>query len=143
MQDSPALQPTPTTKTGRKNNPEKTRQAILAAAVAEFADLGLTGARVDAIAERTHTSKRMIYYYFGSKEELYLAVLEKLYSNVRATEAELPLDSLPPLDAIRRLTEFTFEHHRSHDDFIRLVSIENIHRGHHLARSATISSLNL
>ncbi|MDT3722108.1 TetR family transcriptional regulator [Pseudomonas oryzihabitans] len=145
MQDSPAVEPTPSTpsKTGRKNNPEKTRQAILAAAVAEFADLGLTGARVDAIAERTHTSKRMIYYYFGSKEGLYLAVLEKLYSNVRATEAQLPLDSLPPLEAIRRLTEFTFEHHRSHDDFIRLVSIENIHRGHHLARSETISSLNL
>ena len=140
MQDTPAL--APTLRTPRKNNPEKTRQAILAAAVAEFADLGLSGARVDAIAERTHTSKRMIYYYFGSKEQLYLTVLEKLYSDVRGNEAELPLDRLPPLEAIRTLAEFLFEHHRSHDDFNRVVSIENIHRGRHLAQSETISSLN-
>ncbi|MBB2898453.1 TetR/AcrR family transcriptional regulator [Pseudomonas sp. AS2.8] len=140
MQDTPAL--APTLRTPRKNNPEKTRQAILAAAVAEFADLGLSGARVDAIAERTHTSKRMIYYYFGSKEQLYLTVLEKLYSDVRGNEAELPLDRLPPLEAIRTLAEFLFEHHRSHDDFIRVVSIENIHRGRHLAQSETIASLN-
>jgi AcrR family transcriptional regulator len=111
----------------RKNNPEKTRQDILLAAVAEFAEHGLSGARVDAIAERTNVSKRMIYYYFTSKEQLYLAVLEKLYGDIRATEASLKLDQLDPEAALRRMVEFTFEHHDSNVDFIRLVSIENIH----------------
>ncbi|MEE4463162.1 TetR/AcrR family transcriptional regulator, partial [Azotobacter chroococcum] len=83
----PAVRPRPP----RKNNPEKTRQDILLAAIHEFAEQGLSGARVDAIAERTSTSKRMIYYYFGSKEQLYLAVLEKLYGDIRATEATLRL----------------------------------------------------
>lgn len=126
----------------RKNNPEKTRQEILLAAVAEFAEQGLSGARVDAIAERTRTSKRMIYYYFGSKEQLYLAVLEKLYGDIRATEEELKLDELEPDDAIRRLVEFTFEHHNRNVDFIRVVSIENIHKGTHIAKSHVIAALN-
>lgn len=126
----------------RKNNPEKTRQEILLAAVAEFAEQGLSGARVDAIAERTRTSKRMIYYYFGSKEQLYLAVLEKLYGDIRATESELKLDELSPVEAIRRLVEFTFEHHHRNVDFIRVVSIENIHKGAHIAKSHAIAALN-
>ena len=126
----------------RKNNPERTRQDILDAAIAEFAEHGLSGARVDAIAERTHVSKRMIYYYFGSKEQLYLAVLEKLYGDIRTTEAALRLDELDPETAIRRMVEFTFEHHEGNDDFIRLVSIENIHHGVHLAESQVIRSMN-
>ena len=126
----------------RKNNPEKTRQDILDAAVAEFSAHGLSGARVDAIAERTNVSKRMIYYYFNSKEQLYLAVLEKLYGDIRTTEAALKLDELDPEAAIRRLVEFTFEHHDSNVDFIRLVSIENIHHGAHLAESQVIRSMN-
>jgi AcrR family transcriptional regulator len=70
----------------RKNNPEKTRENILQEAIVEFVQQGLSGARVDAIAERIHTSKRMIYYYFGSKEQLYVEVLEKLYGDIRSTE---------------------------------------------------------
>jgi AcrR family transcriptional regulator len=132
----------PATRQPRKNNPEKTRQEILLAAVAEFAAQGLSGARVDAIAERTRTSKRMIYYYFGSKEQLYLAVLEKLYGDIRATEEELKLDELGPEEAIRRLVEFTFEHHNRNVDFIRVVSIENIHKGAHIAKSHAIAALN-
>lgn len=85
--------------------------------------------------------KRMIYYYFTSKEQLYLAVLEKLYGDIRATEAALKLDQLDPEAAIRCLVEFTFEHHDSNVDFIRLVSIENIHHGVHLAQSQVIRSL--
>ncbi|MNE38754.1 HTH-type transcriptional repressor NicS [compost metagenome] len=143
---SPAL-PQPPAKPSqarqpRKNNPEKTRQDILLAAVAEFAEHGLSGARVDAIAERTNVSKRMIYYYFTSKEQLYLAVLEKLYGDIRATEAALKLDQLDPEAALRRMVEFTFEHHDSNVDFIRLVSIENIHNAAHLAQSQVIRSLN-
>lgn len=127
---------------GRKNNPEKTRESILQAAVDEFVRHGLSGARVDAIAERTHTSKRMIYYYFASKEQLYLAVLEKLYGDIRNTEGKLHLGELGPLEAIRRLIEFTFDHHDRNVDFVRIVSIENIHHGEHIARSEVIPTLN-
>ncbi|EPN65392.1 TetR family transcriptional regulator, partial [Pseudomonas syringae pv. actinidiae ICMP 19096] len=102
-----AVEPVATVPRGRKNNPEKTREDILKAAVAH----GLTGARVDAIAERTKTSKRMIYYYFGSKEQLYVEVLEKLYGAIRNTESELNLGELEPVEAIHRVVEFTFDHH--------------------------------
>lgn len=138
----PSSQHQPATAASRKHNPEKARKEILDAAVAEFSEHGLSGARVDAIAERSGLSKRMIYYYFGSKEQLYLAVLEQLYSDIRTTESGLHLDELPPQEALRRLVEFTFEHHDSKVDFIRLVSIENIHHAVHLAESEVIRSMN-
>lgn len=141
MSDSAASLVEPAAK-GRKNNPEKTRESILQAAVDEFVRHGLSGARVDAIAERTHTSKRMIYYYFASKEQLYLAVLEKLYGDIRNTEGKLHLGELGPLEAIRRLIEFTFDHHDRNVDFVRIVSIENIHHGAHIGRSEVIPTLN-
>ncbi|OWJ68853.1 TetR family transcriptional regulator [Inquilinus limosus] len=130
-------------KTSRKNDPERTREDILEVATEEFAAHGLSGARVDAIAERTRTSKRMIYYYFGGKEGLYHAVLEKAYADIRTAEAELHLEGLPPEEAMRRLAEFTFDYDEAHPDFIRLVSIENIHRAEHLAHTASIRSTNL
>ncbi|MCW3474506.1 TetR family transcriptional regulator [Limobrevibacterium gyesilva] len=129
-------------KPARKPDPERTKQDILAVARAEFVEHGLSGARVDAIAARTRTTKRMIYYYFGSKEGLYLAVLEQAYADIRAIEQTLDLKSLPPAQAIRRMVEFTFDYQESHPDFIRLVSIENIHHGKHLARSDSIRQLN-
>ena len=88
----------------------------------EFADRGFAGARVDEIAERTRTTKRMIYYYFGSKEQLFVAVLERAYAEIRAAEQTIDVDHLDPVAAIRRLAELTFDHHESHPDFIRLVS---------------------
>ena len=126
----------------RKNNPEKTRDGILQAAVAEFVAQGLSGARVDAIAERTQTSKRMIYYYFNSKEQLYTEVLEKLYGDIRHTESGLKLDVLAPMEAIRRLVEFTFDHHDRNVDFVRIVCIENIHNGENVKQSPTIRALS-
>ncbi len=126
----------------RRPDAERTRQAILAAALEEFAAHGLSGARVDAIAARTSTVKRMIYYYFGSKEGLYLAVLEGAYAAIRRDEQALGLDWLPPLEAIRRLVEFTFDYEEAHPEFIRLVSIENIHNGRHIAESKTIQAVN-
>lgn len=117
---------------GWKQDPAAVRADILAAARAAFAARGLAGTRVQDIADRTQTSKRMIFYYFGDKEGLYRAVLEEAYRGVRAREAALNLGDLPPLEALRRLVEFTFDHHRDHPDFIRLVMIENIHRGRHL-----------
>jgi AcrR family transcriptional regulator len=127
----------------RTNDPERTRAQILKAAADEFAEYGLDGARIDAIAAATATSKRMIYYYFGSKEGLYIAVLEAAYAAVRAKEAELHLDALDPVTALRRLVEFTFDHHQSHEPYIRLVMNENIQRGRYLAQSRTIRSMNV
>ena len=126
----------------RKNNPEKTRENILLAAVEEFVQEGLSGARVDAIAERTATSKRMIYYYFGSKEQLYTEVLTKLYGDIRGTERKLDLASVPPALAIRRLVEFTFDHHDRNVDFVRIVSIENIHYGEYVKQSPAIRQMS-
>lgn len=131
-----------TARKPRKNDPDKTREDILQAAITEFVQQGLSGARVDAIAERTRTSKRMIYYYFGSKEQLYLKVLEKLYGDIRQTEAQLNLAALDPIQAICRVVEFTFDHHEQNQDFVRIVSIENIHYGAHVKNSTMIRSLS-
>jgi AcrR family transcriptional regulator len=120
---------------------DRTRAEILAVATREFADKGYAGARVDEIAARTRTTKRMLYYYFGSKEQLYLAVLEAAYAVIRGVEQQLDVEHLDPVQAIRQLAELTFDHHESHPDFIRLVSIENIHHGQHIARSTTLPGL--
>jgi AcrR family transcriptional regulator len=128
---------------GRVNDPEGTKRNIIEVATREFAENGLSGARIDEIAAKTKSSKRMIYYYFGSKEGLYLRVLENAYSKVRATEATLQLEHLPPREALEKLVRFTFDHHNDNEDFIRLVMIENIHHGEYLARSTVIQELNV
>ena len=116
---------------------------ILAVATREFAEKGLAGARIDVITEAMRTSKRMIYYYFGSKEGLYVRVLEEAYRRIRAIEADLQLDDLPPEDALRKLVGFTVDYQRANPDFIRLVMNENIHRGEYLAQSQAIQGLNV
>ena len=127
----------------RTQDPEGTKQDILAIASEEFAANGLAGARIDEIAARTKSSKRMIYYYFGDKEGLYLSALERAYRQVREGEARLDVEGLPPVDALARLVGFTFDHHHQHEFFIRMVMIENIHRGEYLERSRTIRQLNV
>jgi AcrR family transcriptional regulator len=117
----------------RRRDSERTRTEILEVATREFAERGFAGARVDEIADQTRTTKRMIYYYFGSKEQLFVAVLERAYATIRAAEQTIDVDHLDPVAAIRRLAELTFDHHESHPEFIRLVSIENIHRAEHIA----------
>lgn len=124
-------------------DPEGVRRSILTAARQEFVENGLSGARVDEIAARTAASKRMIYYYFGDKEGLYRAVLEEMYERIRGLERSLDLVRLPPVEAISRLAGFTFDYHAENPDFVRLVMVENIHHGRHLASSARIGSLNL
>ena len=127
----------------RTNDPVRTMAGILEVATAEFAAKGLSGARIDAIADATQTSKRMIYYYFGSKEGLYVAVLEEAYRRMRQIESELHLEDLTPEAALRRLVEFTFDHHSSNPDYIRLVMTENMERGEYLAQSKSIQELNV
>lgn len=129
-------------KSGRQHDPEGTQRNIIEVAMREFADRGLSGARIDEIAAKTAASKRMIYYYFTDKDGLYLRCLEEAYRVVRSGEVELDLDHLNPMDALRQLVEFTFDHHREHEDFIRMVMIENIHHGAYLERSGTIQELN-
>ena len=116
---------------------------IIEIATREFADKGFAGARIDDIAEATRTSKRMIYYYFGSKEGLYIRVLEEAYRRIREIEAQLHLDDLSPEGALRKLVGFTVDYQRDNPDFIRLVATENIHRGEYLAQSKVIQDLNV
>ncbi len=127
----------------RTNDPARTMADIIEVATREFAEKGLAGARIDVIAEAMRTSKRMIYYYFGSKEGLYIAVLEEAYRRMRAIEAELHLEDLPPEDALRKLVGHTVDYQLAHPEFIRLVMTENIHRGEYLARSQAIHQLNV
>jgi AcrR family transcriptional regulator len=132
----------PTTTPERRRDAQRTRSDILEVARHEFAERGYTGARVDEIAGRTSTTKRMIYYYFGGKEQLFEAVLEQAYSEIRAAEQELQLDHLDPVTAIRCLAETTFDHNETHPDFVKLVRVENIHHAEHISRSAAIVNVN-
>jgi AcrR family transcriptional regulator len=126
-----------------RRDPEATRRNILEMATEEFADKGFSGARVDDIAARTNTSKRMIYYYFRDKEGLFVAVLEQAYGRIRQIEATLKLDHLEPESALRTLVGFTFDYQNANEPFIRLVMVENIHKGVHLAGSGNIEELNV
>lgn len=126
----------------RQNDPEETRQNILEVAAREFADKGLAGARIDEIAEKTASSKRMIYYYFGGKEELYRAVLAQSYSRIRAREAETDFESLPADAALRAHVEHTFDYHAEHPEFVRLVMNENIHHGEHIGHIEDLKERN-
>ncbi len=125
-----------------KRDPEGVRRDILSVAMEEFSQNGLSGARIDEIAARTRTSKRMIYYYFTDKESLYQHVLEEAYAKVRGGESDLGLDELEPVAALEKLCRFTFDHHRRNPAFIRMVMIENIHHGRHMQSSGTIRELN-
>jgi AcrR family transcriptional regulator len=125
----------------RQRDAERTRNEILEVATREFAANGYAGARVDDMAARMRTTKRMIYYYFGGKEQLYIAVLERAYAAIRRAEREVDVAGLDAAAAVRRIAELTFDHHESHPDFIRLVSIENIHHAEHMARSQAIADL--
>ena len=127
----------------RTNDPARTMADIVQVATQEFADKGLAGARIDAIAAATRTSKRMIYYYFTSKEGLYVAVLEEAYRRIRQIETTLHLADLPPEQALRTLVGFTHDYQLANPDFIRLVMNENMHRGEFLARSSAIQQLNV
>lgn len=116
------------------------RANILAIATEEFAKKGLSGSRVDEIAERTHTVKRMIYYYFGSKDGLYRAVLERAYEDIRSLEVSLDLEAMAPDEALRALVRATFDYHNKHPDFVRLVMNENIHHGDHIGHLSIIKA---
>ena len=126
----------------RLRDADKSQQAILSAALDEFARHGLAGARMDRIAEQAEVNKRLIYYYFTSKDDLFLAVLENAYLNIREAEKRLHLRDLSPPQAIRRLTEFTWDYYIAHPEFMTLLNSENLHQGRHLAKSQRVRELN-
>ena len=122
--------------------PERNRASIVAEAIDEFAARGFKGASMDAIAARTRTTRALINYYFGSKEKLYIAVLEQLYSEIRDAEGRLDLEHLTPVEAVRRIVEFTYNYYLAHEGFVRLVVAENQAQGRHLKKSRTMRTLN-
>jgi AcrR family transcriptional regulator len=135
------------TATRVETTPERVRDAtrtkgeILDVATAEFAAHGYNGARVDEIAALTRTTKRMIYYHFGGKKQLYIAVLERAYARIRSAEQHVNVDHMDPVTAVRRIAEVTFDHHEAHPEFIRLVSIENVHNAEHVKELTTMVDL--
>jgi len=126
----------------RIKDADATRTNILDEALREFSDSGYSGARVDTIADRTRTSKRMLYYYYGSKEGLYLEVLKECYGRIRGLEAAFHLENLPPMLALRKLVELTVDYQATHSDFIRIIMTENIHRGEHIVQIPELKAVN-
>jgi AcrR family transcriptional regulator len=126
----------------RPRDADRTRAQILRAAMAEFAGHGFGGARMEAIAERSAVNKKLIYYYFAGKDELFLAVLEHTYADIRAAERELHIEQSDPLEAIRALVGFTWRYYLAHPEFLALLNSENMHRAGHLKRSRRIREMN-
>ena len=122
--------------------PGENRSRIIAAAIEEFAARGFKGSSMDAIAARTDTTRALINYYFGSKEKLYIRVLEQVYQEIRDSETRLNLDDLPAMEALRRIVEFTFNYYVEHVNFVRLVVAENQAKGVHLRKSKVMRTLN-
>jgi len=125
--------------TKRKNDPEGLKKRIIAGALKTFAEFGMQGARLEQIAEHAQTTKRMVVYHFGSKEQLYIEVLEQVYQQIRAHETDLNLAAMTPELAMTRLVEASFDYHVAHPDFMRLVCSENLLRGRYITQ---IKALN-
>src|SRR6185503_5815955 len=122
--------------------PAANRARIVQAAIEEFAARGFKGASMDAIAARTDTTRALINYYFGAKQGLYIAVLERVYGEIREAESQLDLEHLEPEAAIRRIVEFTYHYYLEHEGFVRIVVAENQARGRHLKKSRAMRTLN-
>jgi AcrR family transcriptional regulator len=123
-------------------NPERTRAAILDAARREVASKGLAGARVDVVARRAGTNKRMIYHYFGDKDALYLAVLEDAYQHIRHAERRLDLARKPPEEGLRELALFTWHYFLDHPEFLSILSTENLNQARYLRQSKTVAEMH-
>jgi AcrR family transcriptional regulator len=132
---APAAEPRP-------RDADRSQKDILDAALVEFAAHGLAGARMDRIAEGAGVNKRLIYYYFESKESLFLAVLERAYEGIRTQERALELSQVEPIEAIRRLIAFTWNYYLAHPEFLTLLNSENLHRARHLRRSTKMRSMH-
>lgn len=143
MTDMTATSPARSTRGRRARDSALTKESILRAATFEFCRNGLGGARVEAIAHRAKANMRLLYAYFGDKSGLYLAVLEHVYSEIRAAEQALNLDGLEPVAAMRGLINFTFDFFEGHQNYIALINNENLQRARYLRKSRKIADLTL
>jgi AcrR family transcriptional regulator len=114
---------------------QATRDSILRAATKVFAKHGYDGGRVEQISKAAKSYDRMIYYYFGSKEELFIAVLEETYRRFNEAESALVLDAERPLESLKAVIRFMWDYYRGNPEFITLLNAENLHRGKHIAKS--------
>jgi AcrR family transcriptional regulator len=129
-------------KKGKPRDAERTRKEILASAKSLFASKGLGGTRLDQVAEQAGVDKRLVYYYFKNKETLFQTVLEEAYADIRAAEAELHLLELEPIQAIRKLIQFTWSYYLENPEFMRLINSENLHGAVHLRESTQLKVVN-
>jgi AcrR family transcriptional regulator len=120
----------------------RARQSIIDAGTVLFAERGYCETRVEQIVLRAKTTKPMLYYYFGSKDRLFAAVLENVYARMRTIEQSLELSGLPAMEAMRRVVQVTFDYSAENPDWIRLISIANIHYAKHIVGSQTIAPKN-
>ena len=139
---APLLKPNPPVRLKGQRDPEATQRALLAAAVAEFAEKGLAGARIDEIARRSGVNKQLVYHHFGNKDDLYQAALEQVYAEIRAHERELKLGDLPPLAAMEKLVGFSFDYLVEHPEFIALLNDENRQSAPHVGRSKRLQDMH-
>jgi len=126
----------------RLRDAERSQAILLSAARDEFAEFGLGGARMDRIAQRAGLNKRLIYYYFADKEQLFQSVLEQTYLDIREEERKLNLLALSPPDAVQRLVEFTWNYYLEHPEFLTLLSSANLHKARHLQESDRVREMN-
>jgi AcrR family transcriptional regulator len=119
-----------------------TREKILNVAIQEFSRYGLSGARIDAIAAESGANKGMIYYYYGGKEDLYVAALAESYRRFRQIESDFHVEDLPPVPALRQLVGATFDYHAVHPEFIRMVMTENINQGEYIRKLPELREIN-
>ena len=126
----------------RARDPDATRARILAAAKVEFARKGLGGARVDDIALRAKANKRMLYHYFGNKEELFRLAIEGAYGDFRRAEAALDLNRLDPIAAVETLVGFNWRYFLANPEFLTLVNSENLHKARHIRNSETMRDMS-
>lgn len=125
-----------------QRDPERTKRAIIEAATGEFVSKGFAGASVNEIAARANVNKRMLYHYFGKKDELYIAVIEKIYASLRAAQSQLDLTGLSPVEAIERMILFTWDYYLKHPELLRIMSAENMENARYVTRSTQISNFN-
>jgi TetR/AcrR family transcriptional regulator len=123
----------------RPRNAAVTRARILDAAKREFAARGLKDTRIEDVANRAGANRRMIYYYFGSKDALYLAALEGVYAELMDEERKIDVDKLHPVEAITEIVRLKIEHYALHPEFISFLNMENLYQAKHLRHSKRIA----
>jgi AcrR family transcriptional regulator len=140
------MSPTAARKTGatgiRAKQAQDTRAKILKAAIKVFAKQGYASGRVESISKAARSHDRMIYYYFGSKEQLFVEVLETIYSQFNEAESRLDLDFEDPVHGLQQVVEFVWQYYLDHPEFVTLLSSENLHQGKHAKKSSKLREIS-